>query len=206
MALNDPAMTASIAAICTAAFLEGTGVPWPGVYIVAGAAAMLERSVGNIALVAGLAAVSYCLGALVQYAIGYLFGETALSWLPARQRARLEQLAERYGPALVCWSRPFAIGNYVSLPAGLVRMPLPRFLAYTAAGIVPWGLGAALVGQMLGDRVGQYLNRLTEWLFPASLAFGALALVVILWKWRVQAVAGGRRACPDDQSHNSGGR
>lgn len=206
MALNDPAMTASIAAICTAGFLEGTGVPWPGVYIVAGAAATLESSIGNIALVAGLAAVSYCLGSLLQYAIGYLCGETALSWLPRRQRARLEQLADRYGPALVCWSRPFAIGNYVSLPAGLVRMPLPQFLAYTAVGIVPWGLGAATVGQVLGDRVGPYLNGLMEWLLPGTLLLGALALILVLWKWRVHAVSAGRRACPDNQSHNSGGR
>ena len=204
--LTEPAMTAAIAAICTASFLEGTGVPWPGVYIVAGAAATLERGAPSVLLVAALAAASYCLGSLVQYSLGYLFGATALSWLPAGQRAKLERLADRYGPALVCWSRPFAIGNYVSLPAGFVRMPLPRFLAYTVAGVLPWGAGAALAGQLVGARAGQYLDQLMEWMMPAALVMSAAALAWGVWKWRSGAAGGARRVCPDNQSQDSGGR
>lgn len=206
MALNDPSAGAAIAAICTASFLEGTGVPWPGVYIVAGASAMLEPGALSIALVTGLVVAAYCLGSLVQYGIGYLFGETALAWLPARHREKLEALSDRYGSFLVCWSRPFAVGNYVSLPAGLVRMPLLRFLAYTTVGIVPWGAGAALAGQIVGDRIGPYLNRLTEWMLPGTLLLGALALVLVIWKRRAGATVGVRRVCPDDQSDHSGGR
>lgn len=201
--LTEPTMTAAIAAICTAGFLEGTGVPWPGVYIVAGAAATMERGAPSVLLVAALAAASYCLGSLVQYSLGYLFGAAALSWLPAGQRRKLEQLADRYGPALVCWSRPFAIGNYVSLPAGLVRMPLPRFLAYTVAGVLPWGVGAALAGQLVGARAGQYLNQLMEWMVPAAIVMSAAALAWVVWKWRAGAA---RRVCPDNQSQDSGGR
>lgn len=204
--LTEPAMTAAIAAVCTASFLEGTGVPWPGVYIVAGAAATLERGAPSVLLVAVLAAASYCLGSLVQYSLGYLCGAKALSWLPAGQRTKLEKLADRYGPALVCWSRPFAIGNYVSLPAGLIRMPLPRFLAYTVAGVLPWGVGAALAGQLVGARAGQYLNRIMEWMVPAALVMSAAALAWILWKWRSGAAGAARRVCPDNQSQDSGGR
>lgn len=182
MPVFDPAVYAALAAICTASFMEGTGVPWPGSFIVAGAAATLAKGTESVALVTGLVAVSYLCGALLQYIVGYFFGEAALAWLPAAQRSKLERMADKYGPALVFWSRPLYVGNYVSLPAGMMRMPIWRFMIYTVGGIIPWGICTALTGQLVGGQLEQYLSGMMDWILPLVLVFTVATLVCAAWK------------------------
>jgi membrane protein DedA with SNARE-associated domain len=42
------------------------------------------------------------------------------------------------------------IRTFISLPAGVARMPFVRFSALTLAGCVPWVLGLALAGEAVG--------------------------------------------------------
>ena len=43
------------------------------------------------------------------------------------------------------------IRTFISLPAGVARMPLVRFTALTLAGCLPWVLGLALAGEAVGS-------------------------------------------------------
>lgn len=45
----------------------------------------------------------------------------------------------------VFFSRPLVIGNYISAPAGIMRMPLRRFLPPTFFGVAPWALSIILL-------------------------------------------------------------
>jgi membrane protein DedA with SNARE-associated domain len=59
---------------------------------------------------------------------------------------------ERYGSAAVFFSRMLPIvRTFISLPAGVAKMPFWRFTALTLAGCVPWVLGLGLVGQAVGS-------------------------------------------------------
>jgi membrane protein DedA with SNARE-associated domain len=59
---------------------------------------------------------------------------------------------ERYGSPAVFFSRILPIiRTFISLPAGVARMPFPRFTLLTLAGCVPWVLALALAGQAVGD-------------------------------------------------------
>jgi membrane protein DedA with SNARE-associated domain len=40
---------------------------------------------------------------------------------------------------------------FVSLPAGVARMPLGRFTVFSLIGALPWVLGLALAGHALGN-------------------------------------------------------
>jgi membrane protein DedA with SNARE-associated domain len=58
---------------------------------------------------------------------------------------------ERYGSAAVLISRMLPIiRTFISLPAGVARMPFWRFTALTVAGCLPWVIGLALAGEAVG--------------------------------------------------------
>jgi membrane protein DedA with SNARE-associated domain len=172
----------TFAAVCLAGLVEGVGIPWPGGLIIAGAAVSMGESATAVPVAAALFTLGYYVGALLQYLIGRLIGPAALSWLPAVQRKRLDSLILKHGLGIVLWLRPFAVGNYVSLPAGMMRMPLPRFTLYTIAGIAPWAAGIALAGWFLGAQVVSGV--ISQWFLPAAVALGVgLALFRGVKRW-----------------------
>ena len=159
--LGSPYLT--FAAVCFAGLVEGFGIPWPGAFIIAGAAVSLGDQAAAVPAAAGLFTLGYCVGSLLQYLVGWLVGPVALSWLPTRHRGKLDGLIEKYGLTAVLWLRPVAIGNYISLPAGMMRMPLARFTLYTVLGIAPWAVAMALGGRFLGGQVDLVSVAMSHW-------------------------------------------
>jgi membrane protein DedA with SNARE-associated domain len=67
------------------------------------------------------------------------------------QIGRAERWFERYGPPAVLFGRVIPVVRaFVSLPAGIAKMPFWRFTAYSLVGAFPWVLGLALAGNALG--------------------------------------------------------
>lgn len=158
--------------------LEGAGVPWPGVVIVAGAGVAAGGDWFGLGVLTAVFALAYCLGSLIQYVCGRALGPVALSWVPAAQRTRLETLMQKHGSMAVLWSRPLAIGNYVSAPAGMLRMPLVRFLTATFVGILPWAFGVLLVATWVGNQVGDVQDIMAQYTTPVvAVAAGGAVLV-----------------------------
>jgi membrane protein DedA with SNARE-associated domain len=59
---------------------------------------------------------------------------------------------QRYGAPAVFFSRMLPIiRTFISLPAGVAKMPFVKFTLLTLAGCVPWVLGLALAGEALGS-------------------------------------------------------
>jgi membrane protein DedA with SNARE-associated domain len=59
---------------------------------------------------------------------------------------------QRYGGPAVFFSRMLPIiRTFISLPAGVAKMPFGKFTLYTLAGCVPWVLALALAGEALGN-------------------------------------------------------
>lgn len=123
-------------------------------------------------------------GALVLYWIGMLLGRERLHalWakLPLVKTSDLERAEEwfsRHGSKAVFLGRMVpVVRSLVSAPAGVERMPLPRFVALTALGSLIWNAALILAGYWLGDRwdaVEGYVGLVSK----AVLVLGALALV-----------------------------
>jgi membrane protein DedA with SNARE-associated domain len=67
------------------------------------------------------------------------------------QIERADRWFQRYGEQIVLFGRVVPlIRAFVSLPAGVARMPLVRFSLLTLLGSLPWVLGLALVGHAVG--------------------------------------------------------
>lgn len=67
------------------------------------------------------------------------------------QIARADRWFQRHGEPIVLFGRVVPlIRAFVSLPAGVARMPILRFSVLTLIGSLPWVLGLALAGHALG--------------------------------------------------------
>lgn len=68
------------------------------------------------------------------------------------QIQRADRWFRRYGERIVLFGRVIPlIRAFVSLPAGVARMPLLRFSVLTVIGSIPWVLALALVGETVGS-------------------------------------------------------
>jgi len=94
------------------------------------------------------------------------------------QIARADRWFQRYGEATVLFGRLVpVIRAFVSLPAGVARMPLLRFTLFSLIGTLPWVLGLALAGHALGGdwtsvrKAFQYVDYVVVVLILAGVAY-----------------------------------
>jgi membrane protein DedA with SNARE-associated domain len=70
---------------------------------------------------------------------------------------------ERYGDWAIFFSRLLpVVRTFISFPAGVAKMNVPRFVVYTFVGSFPWCLGLAYIGMKLGenwDTLGVYFHK-----------------------------------------------
>ena len=92
---------------------------------------------------------------------------------------------ERYGDATVFLSRMLPIiRTFISLPAGVARMPFWRFTVLTTLGCIPWIFMLTFIGQQVGDRWEQWKDSLhyIDYAVAACLVVGVAYLVVRRWR------------------------
>jgi len=106
-------------------------------------------------VLAGLAGTMF--GSWVAYAVGrggrleLLERHGARLHMGPAQIERGDRWFRRHGEAAVLFGRVIPVVRaFVSLPAGVARMPFGRFTVFSLIGTVPWVLGLALAGHALG--------------------------------------------------------
>jgi len=85
---------------------------------------------------------------------------------------------ERRGEAAVFLARLLpVIRTFIAFPAGVARMDMKRFLLYTFAGSLPWCLGLAYLGMVLGEK----WPTLREYFHRFDLLIGAVLVAGLVW-------------------------
>lgn len=93
---------------------------------------------------------------------------------------RGERLFERYGSTIVLVARMIpTLRSLISVPAGLFRMSLRRFLVFSTIGTLGWSGALAGAGYFLGSQFGD----VEKWLGPLSTA--VIAAIVLTYLRRV---------------------
>lgn len=92
---------------------------------------------------------------------------------------RADRWFERYGNKAVFFSRLLpVVRTFISLPAGVARMPFLRFSVLTFIGCLPWSFALAWAGFVLGEN----WERLLPYMEPFSYAIAAvIAAVIVVW-------------------------
>ncbi len=91
---------------------------------------------------------------------------------------------ERYGAPVILVSRVLPIiRTFISLPAGVARMPFIRFTVLTLVGCIPWVLGLALAGEAVGHEWTS-VRKDFEYVDYAVVALAVVAIVYAVVRLR----------------------
>jgi membrane protein DedA with SNARE-associated domain len=88
---------------------------------------------------------------------------------------------ERHGDATVFFTRMLPIiRTFISLPAGVARMPFWRFSVLTLAGCVPWVLMLTYIGKEAGDNWEDWKDSLhyVDYAVAATIVIGVAYLII----------------------------
>jgi membrane protein DedA with SNARE-associated domain len=98
-------------------------------------------------------------GSWLAYAIGYYGRVDVLEKHGRKLHIKPSHLQwadrwfDRYGSATVFFTRMLPIvRTFISLPAGVARMPFWRFTILTTLGCIPWIWGLTFIGKQAGDK------------------------------------------------------
>ncbi|MBI4758514.1 MAG: DedA family protein [Chloroflexi bacterium] len=82
----------------------------------------------------------------------------------------------RYGDPAIFFSRLLpVIRTFISFPAGIARMNLPKFVLYSFLGSFLWSLGLAYAGYVAGE----HWEEIRRWMRPFDIPIGIVLLVLI---------------------------
>jgi membrane protein DedA with SNARE-associated domain len=125
-------------------------------------------------------------GSWIAYAAGY-YGRVELlerNRLFHMSRAHLDtadRWFRRHGDATVFFTRLLPIvRTFISLPAGVARMPFWRFTVFTLLGCIPWVLALGLIGREVGDRWTDWRDKLhyLDYLVALAIVAGIAYLLI----------------------------
>ena len=88
---------------------------------------------------------------------------------------------ERYGDATVFFTRMLPIiRTFISLPAGIARMPFWRFTVFTLLGCIPWVFMLAFIGKQAGDNWEDWKDSLHyfDYAVAATIVIGIVYLLI----------------------------
>lgn len=138
--------------------LESTAVPIPSLLVMPFAGYLAARGTFSLPLILVINGVGAATGSMLSYWFGAAGGTPLLlrwgRFLRIKQADldRTHAYFERHGSGTIFVARFLpVIRHVISIPAGIARMPVPKFLTLTVAGAMCWGGGLMVVGYELGD-------------------------------------------------------
>jgi membrane protein DedA with SNARE-associated domain len=155
---------------------------------------------GEYSLFAAVAAgvLGNLVGSWIAYGVGY-YGR--LEWFEKHAHHAFikphhirwaEDWFNRYGEATVFFARMLPIiRTFISLPAGVARMPFWRFTAFTLLGCIPWVFALTFIGKQAGANWEDWKNSLhyVDYAVVALIVLGVAWLILRARRRRAGAAA-----------------
>ena len=150
--------------IVLAMALESCCIPLPSEIVMPLAGYFVFKYPDRFSLpgVAVAGALGCVIGSAVAYGIGASGGRPLLLkygryiLISKADSDRADRWFARHGAPVAFFSRLLpVVRTYISLPAGIARMPFGTFILYTLLGSLPWTFILALVGLKLGDKIDE---------------------------------------------------
>ena len=171
--------------------IESSFIPFPSEIVVPPAAYMAAAGDLNVYLVILAATVGALAGALINYGLAvwigrpivYKFVNSRLGkafLLDEHKMEKAEQYFVKYGNASTLVGRLVpGIRQLISIPAGLSKMPLGRFVLYTSIGATAWNVILAVLGYSLHSVVPKDLLMETVHKYTVQISWTIVGLVVL---------------------------
>jgi membrane protein DedA with SNARE-associated domain len=164
--------------------MESSILPVPSELVMPPAGYWAAKGQMSFAVVLVCGVLGSIIGALANYYGAQLIGRPLIQrygkyvFLSEKNLLRSERFFAAHGEISMLIGRLFpVIRHLISIPAGLHRMPLPKFILYTAAGAAVWCAILTWIGYFLGQHEGalrgeeihRYATRALLLLIPLTL-------------------------------------
>jgi len=176
-----------LAGIFVLMLLESACIPVPSEATMLFAGFNVSRGEYSLFAAVAIGTLANLVGSWIAYAVGY-YGRVDLLERHGRKLhikpshlQWADRWFERHGDATVFFTRMLPIiRTFISLPAGVARMPFWRFSALTLLGCIPWVLMLTLIGQQAGERWEQWKDSLhyVDYAVAVAIVVGAVYLIV----------------------------
>jgi membrane protein DedA with SNARE-associated domain len=167
--------------------LESACIPIPSEATMLFAGFNVHNGHYSLFAVTAVGVAANVVGSWVAYAVGYYGRLEVLErhgpklHIKPSHLALAERWFERWGAPAVFFSRMLPIvRTFISLPAGVARMPFWRFTVLTLLGCIPWVFMLAFVGNQAADRWTSWRDSLhyVDYAVAALIVFGIVHLVL----------------------------
>ncbi len=167
--------------------IESACIPLPSEIIMPFAGYLVYLGQFSLQGAAIAGAIGCVAGSIPAYYLGRVGGRPVIErygryvLLSRKELDFADRLFQRHGQWVVLAARLLpVIRTFIAFPAGVSRMPMAKFIAYTLVGSYPWCLGLAWVGAKLGER-WHTDPRLKAAFHRFDLAIGILLVAGIAW-------------------------
>lgn len=179
--------------------IESSFIPFPSEVIVPPAAYLACTSHDvNIVMIVVIATVGAIIGALINYYLSAWIGRPIVykfansrfghACLIDEDKVRhAEEYFDKHGAASTFFGRLIpAVRQLISIPAGLAKMNIGKFILFTGLGALTWNVVLAALGYWLGKMVPQEqlfakVEEYNDYLTYVGLGIGVICICVILW-------------------------
>ena len=160
--------------------LESACIPVPSEVTMIYAGYLVSQGSMSFAAAVIVGTVANLIGSLIAWAAG-AYGVDA--WLMRTEHnrhrvARAHDWFDRYGTPTVFFARLLpVVRTFISLPAGVARMPLGRFSVLTVLGTLPWCIMLVAIGNVAGTHWDEWHRRFGY----LDYVVVAAAIAVVAW-------------------------
>ena len=170
--------------------LESACIPIPSEATMLFAGFNVSKGEYSLVAVTLVGSVANLVGSWVAYAVGY-YGRVDLIekhghrvFIKPHHLVVADRWFERHGDATVFFTRMLPIvRTFISLPAGVAKMPFIRFSVLTFLGCLPWVFALTFIGQQVGENWTDWKDSLHyfDYFVAGCIVVGAIYLFV---NWR----------------------
>ncbi|MDQ3677031.1 MAG: DedA family protein [Actinomycetota bacterium] len=176
-----------LAGVFVLMFFESACIPIPSEATMLFAGFNVGKGEYSLAVVTLVGSFANLAGSWLAYAVGYYGRVDILEKHGRKLHIKPEHLRaadrwfERHGDATVFFTRMLPIiRTFISLPAGVARMPFWRFSVLTFLGCVPWVFALTFIGKQVGENWEDWKDSLhyVDYAVAAIIVIGVAYLVV----------------------------
>ncbi len=163
-------------------------MPLAGIMIASGKILHGTNSTVSLLLVALAGAIGCVIGSIAAYGIGYSGGRPLMLkygrylLISHHDADKADAFFLRWGSATAFFSRLLhVVRTYISLPAGIAKMPFVKFCIYTFLGSFIWSIILAFIGVQLGN----HLDKLSPIFHSLDVVILVVVVILVaLYVWR----------------------
>jgi membrane protein DedA with SNARE-associated domain len=178
--------SAGVVAVFLLMTLESACIPIPSEAIMLFAGFAVSKGELTLFGIVAAGVLGNLAGSWIAYAVGYygrldLLEKNKLIHISPKHLKWADDWFARYGSWTVFFARMLPIiRTFISLPAGVAKMPFWRFSAFTLLGSIPWVLALAIIGEKVGDNWEDWRHKLgyLDYVVAAAIVVGIVYLIV----------------------------